>query len=366
MLRIVGAIARPRRRRARVIAALALAASTGVAGTGPGVAAETVNIYSSRQPELIAPLLEAFTAETGIEARVLFLDKGLSERIAAEGRNSPADVILTVDIGRLTEAAELGVTQAVESAAIEANVPDGYRDPDGLWFGLTTRARVVYASKERVTAEEREGLTYAELADPRFEGRVCTRSGQHPYNVALVAAMIDRLGERGAEEWLSDVKGNLTGPPDGNDRAQARKIFSGECDIGIGNSYYVGLMRTNEDEPEQKEWAAAIDVVFPDGDVGRGQKGTHVNLSGMAMAANAPHREAALALMEFLASPRAQEIYAEQVYEYPVAPGAEPSEMVRSFGELNPDPTPLADIAARRALASELVDRVGYDDGPSS
>ena len=344
------------RRKRSLLIALALSLSAGAAK------AAEVNVYSYRQPDLIAPLLDRFTEETGIETNVLFLDKGLVERIRAEGANSPADVIMTVDIGRLTDAAEAGVTQAVESEAIAKNVPEQYRDPQNQWFGLTVRARVVYASKDRVSEAEKASLTYEALADPKYAGRICTRSGQHVYNVALFAAMIDRLGEDGAEEWLQGLKNNLTGAPDGNDRAQAKKVFTGECDLGIGNSYYVGLMRTNEKEPEQKEWAEAIDVVFPDAN----GVGTHVNLSGMAMAANAPNPEQALQLMEFLASPEAQEIYAEQVYEYPIAPGTEASEMVKSFGELNADPTPLSQIADQRKLASEMVDRVGFDDGPSS
>ena len=348
------------RRKRNLILALALSLSTGtVAATA---AKAEVNVYSYRQPDLIAPLLDRFTEETGIETNVLFLDKGLIERIRAEGVNSPADVIMTVDIGRLTDAAEAGVTQSVESDAIAENIPEQYRDPNNQWFGLTTRARVIYASKERVSDEEKASLTYQALADPKYRGRICTRSGQHVYNVALFATMIDRLGEAGAEEWLRGLKNNLTGTPDGNDRAQAKKVFTGECDLGVGNSYYVGLMQTNEKEPEQQEWAGAIDVVFPDAQ----GAGTHVNLSGMAMAANAPNREDALKLMEFLASPEAQEIYAESVYEYPLAPGTEPSDLVKSFGELNPDPTPLSEIADQRRLASELVDRVGYDDGPSS
>ena len=342
------------RRRRRLVLALALATA------GPTLAqAAEVNVYSYRQPDLIAPLLERFTAETGIEANVLFLDKGLTERIKAEGANSPADVILTVDIGRLTEAVEAGVTQAVDSEAIEAGVPEAYRDPADQWFGLTTRARVVYASKDRV---EEDALGYEDLADPKYRGRICTRSGQHDYNLALFATMIERLGEEGAEAWLAGLRDNLVGTPDGNDRAQAQKIHSGECDIGLGNSYYLGLMATNEKEPEQKEWFESLKVIFPDAE----GPGTHVNVSGMAMAANAPNREEALKLMEFLASPEAQEIYAGEVYEYPVAPGAEPSELVASFGTLDPDPTPLATIAGHRRLASELVDRVGYDDGPSS
>jgi iron(III) transport system substrate-binding protein len=321
--------------------------------------AQEVNIYSYRQPELIAPLLEAFTDKTGIETNVLFLDKGLEERIQAEGQNSPADLIFTVDIGRLTNAKEKGITQAVENEAINATIPAEYRDPNGHWFGLTTRGRVVYASKERVAQDT---ITYEELADPKWKGKICTRDGQHAYNIALFASMIAHHGEEEAEQWLTSLKNNLARKPAGNDRAQAKSIYAGECDLGLGNTYYVGLMQTNEKEPEQKEWAKAIKVLFPNTE----GRGTHVNISGMALAKHSPNEESALKLMEFLASPEAQEIYAEQVFEYPVAPGTEPSEIVRNFGEINPDSLALETIAKNRKKASELVDKTGYNDGPSS
>jgi iron(III) transport system substrate-binding protein len=322
-------------------------------------AAETVNIYSYRQPDLIKPLLDAFTAETGIETEVLFLDSGIEERIAAEGSNSPADLIFTVDIGRLSGAKSAGVTQPVENETINANIPAQYRDSEGHWFGLTTRGRVVYASKERV---EQDTITYEELADPKWEGKICTRSGQHVYNIALFASMVAHHGEEYTETWLEGLKNNLARKPDGNDRAQAKAIHAGECDIGLGNTYYVGLMQTNEKEPEQKEWAASIKVLFPNSD----ERGTHVNISGMALAKHAPNKENAIKLMEFLSSPEGQEIYAEQVFEYPVGPGTEASDIVKGFGEIKPDTLPLEEIAANRKTASELVDKVGYDAGPGS
>ncbi|HHG90206.1 MAG TPA: Fe(3+) ABC transporter substrate-binding protein [Devosia sp.] len=314
-----------------------------------------VNIYSARQPELIAPLLDAFTAETGIDTRVLNLNNGLVERLRAEAQNSPADVVLTVDIGRLIALKQAGVTQPVESAIINTNIPAQFRDSENNWFGLTMRARVVYASRERV---EQDTITYAELADPKWAGRICTRSGQHPYNIALFASIIANEGENAAETWLRALKANLARVPTGNDRAQAQAIYSGECDLALGYTYYVGLMRTNEKNPEQKEWAASMKVLFPDA-TGRG---THVNISGMAMAANAPNPEGALALMEFLSSARAQEIYAQTVYEYPLAPGAQPGELVRGMGMLKPDPLALETIASLRNAASQLVDRVGFND----
>jgi iron(III) transport system substrate-binding protein len=327
---------------------------------GPSFAQNgVVNVYSYRQPELIQPLLDAFTAETGIETEVIFLDKGLEERIQAEGANSPADLIFTVDISRLANAKELGITQPVDNPTIEANIPAQYRDPEDHWFGLTTRGRVIYASKERVPETS---ITYEELADPKWKGRLCMRSGQHVYNLGLIASMIAHHGEAETEKWLQGVKENLVAAPAGGDRDQAKMIHAGECDIGLGNTYYVGLMMTNEKEPEQKEWAEAIKVIFPNAE----DRGTQVNISGMALAKNAPNRENAVKLMEFLSSDKAQELYAQANFEYPVKPGVPASEITQSFGTLKPDPLPIAEIAEHRKEASEMVDRVGLDAGPSS
>ncbi|MCR4269000.1 Fe(3+) ABC transporter substrate-binding protein [Nitratireductor sp. ZSWI3] len=340
------------------LAALALAG--GFAASLPTAQADgVVNIYSYRQPFLIQPLLDAFTAKTGIQTEVLFLDKGLEDRIAAEGTNSPADVVLTVDIGRLVNVKEKGVTQPVDDEVVNSEIPAEFRDPEGHWFGLTTRGRVIYASKERV---QQDTITYEELADPKWKGKICMRSGQHNYNIALFASMIAHHGEQKAEEWMKGLKANLANKPNGNDRSQAQSIFAGECDLGIGNTYYVGIMMNNDKEPEQKEWAGAIKVLFPNAE----DRGTHVNISGMAMAKHAPNRENALELMRFLGSGEAQAIYAETNYEYPVLPGAKISETVQSFGELKPDALPLADVAKYRKAASEMVDRVGLDDGPQS
>ena len=330
-----------------------------LAGTAfPAFADGEVNIYSYRQPDLIKPVLDAFTKETGIKTNVLFLDKGLVERIKAEGENSPADVIMTVDIARLTEAKEGGVVQPLKDEKINANIPANFRDPDGDWFGLTTRGRVVYASKERVAQNE---ITYEELADPKWKGKICMRDGQHSYNIGLIASMIANDGAEATEKWLTGLKNNLVRKPDGNDRSQAKAIWAGECDLALGNTYYVGLMLTDTKEPEQKEWAGAIKVLFPNAE----DRGTHVNVSGMALAKYAPDKENAVKLMEFLSSKEAQQIYAEQVFEYPVLPGAEPSAVVKSFGEIHPDKLALTDVAKYRKQASELVDKVGLNDGPA-
>jgi iron(III) transport system substrate-binding protein len=339
----------------KIALAFALAAGT----AAPALADGEVNIYSYRQPDLIKPLLDRFTQETGIATNVLFLDKGLVERIQAEGENSPADIILTVDISRLTEAKDAGVTQPIKSAVVDTDIPAQYRDPDGAWVGLTTRGRVVYASKDRVAQDT---ITYEELADPKWKGKICIRDAQHSYNVGLIASLIAHEGEAKAEEWLKGLKANLARKPDGGDRDQAKAIFAGECDIALGNTYYVGLMMTNDKETEQKDWANSIKVLFPNSN----DRGTHVNVSGVALAKNAPNKENAQKLIDFLASGEAQEIYAEQVFEYPVMPGKEPTDIVKSFGTIKPDTLPLAEIAANRKKASELVDKVGVNDGPAN
>lgn len=330
-----------------------------VAFAATQASAADVNIYTSRQPDLIQPVLDAFTKETGLSTATIFIDKGLEERIKAEGANSPADLIMTVDIGRLDAAKQAGVVQPVDSEVLATNIPEKFRDREKDWFALTTRARVVYASRDRVDVDQ---ISYKELADPKWKGRLCTRSGQHQYNIALIAAYIAHYGEDAAREWVTGLRDNLARRPEGGDREQAKAIYAGECDIALGNTYYVGKMATDEREPEQKEWAAAIRVVMPTFDNGL----THVNVSGVSLAKNAPHADNAIRLMEFLSGDDAQKIYAELNYEYPVEPGIETSELVKSFGELKPDTLSLDDIARHRAKASEIVDEVDYDGGPQS
>ncbi|MBL4785416.1 MAG: Fe(3+) ABC transporter substrate-binding protein [Cohaesibacteraceae bacterium] len=340
-----------------ILRAFAFALTLGTAL--PAFSAEEVNIYSYRQPFLIEPLLKAFEAKTGIKSNIIFAKKGLGERIAAEGENSPADVLLSVDVGRLDGAKQLGITQALNSEVINENVPANFRDEDGHWFGITSRARVIYASKERVS---QDAITYEELADPKWKGRICTRSGQHVYTIGLIASMIAEHGAEKTESWLSGVKANLARKPTGNDRAQVKAVFSGECDISLGNTYYMGKMQTNNKDPEQKEWAASVKLLFPNAD----DRGTHVNISGMVLAKFAPNKDNAVKLMEFLSSGEAQTIYAGANFEYPLKPGVDASERVLSWGNLKPDTVSLTKVAKMRKLASELVDRVGFDDGPSS
>ena len=330
----------------------ALALALSLSALAEKAVAQEVNVYSYRQPELIQPLMDAFTSETGIDVNVAFLNKGMIERLVAEGDRSPADVILTTDIARLAGAVEAGVTQPVQSESLTANIPPEYRDPDGQWFGVTTRARVIFASKEAVAPGEI--TTYEALADPKWQGRICTRSGTHAYTLALVAAYLYHHGEADTRAWLGGVKANLARKPQGNDRAQVKAVWAGQCDIALGNTYYMGKMLNN---PEQVEWAESVNVVFPVFEGG----GTHVNVSGMALAANAPNRDAAVQLMEFLAAPEAQEIYAEGNYEYPVAPGTSPSPLVASWGSFTADPVNLMEIAKLRPLALKLVQEVDFD-----
>ncbi len=315
--------------------------------------ASEVNIYSYRQPELIQPLLDGFTNLTEIKTNAAFVNKGLVERLKAEGKRSPADIILTTDISRLTDAKAAGVTQAVKSAELDASIPENLRDPDGHWFALTTRARIIYASKERVAPGEI--TTYEDLADPKWKGRICTRSGTHVYTLGLVSAVIEHIGVQAAEVWLKGVKANLAKEPVGNDRAQVKSIWAGECDISLGNTYYMGAML---DDPDQQDWANAVRIEFPTfADNGQ----THVNISGVAMTASAPNRENALKFIEYLGSATAQSIYASAVNEYPADPDAAISDRVAGWGSFEADETDLAAIAAHRAEALKMVERVDFD-----
>ncbi len=315
--------------------------------------AEEVNIYSHRQPELIQPLLDAFTAETGISVNVAFVDKGMVERLVAEGDRSPADLVLTVDIARLIEVVNAGVTQPVDSAVLTADIPAEFRDPANHWFGLTTRARVIYASKDRV--KPGEITSYEDLADPKWKGRLCTRSFTNDYNVALTAAVLAHHDAAYTKTWLEGLKGNLARKPDGGDRDQVKAIWAGECDIALGNTYYLGQMLA---DPEQSEWANSVRIDFPVFEGG----GTHMNISGVALTKAAPDREAAVKLMEWLSSDEAQKIYAETNYEFPVKPGVERSELVKSWGEFTPDTLTLSDVAAKRPDALKLIEEVDFDN----
>ena len=346
-------------RTSTALARIALAVIIAAASTAALAQSGEVNVYSYREQKLIAPLFDEFTKETGIKVNVVSANSGLEQRIATEGANSPADVLLTVDVGNLTQATVAGIARPSSSATLDAEIPPAYRGDDGQWFGLTRRARVVYASKERV---KQDAITYEELADPKWRGKICIRSGQHVYNVALIASMIAHHGEDWTEQWLKGVKANLARKPAGDDRLQVKGVYAGECDLAVGNTYYMGAMLQNNKEPEQKAWANSVNILFPNS----GDRGTHVNVSGAVVARYAPHQDNAIKLVEFLASDKGQEMYAEVNNEYPVKAGVPWSPLVKSWGDFKPDPISLNEIAGLCKKASELVDKVGFDDGPSS
>jgi iron(III) transport system substrate-binding protein len=337
---------------ARRIALGSLMASAIVA---PTMAQGEVNVYTTREPQLILPLLEVFTQDTGIKVNTVFVKDGLIERVKAEGTRSPADVLMTVDIGNLVDLVEQGVTQAIESPVLNAAIAPNLRGADGHWYALSLRDRVAYADKDLDLQE----ITYEQMADPKWKGRFCIRSGQHPYNTALIAAMIAHNGEQATEQWLRGVKANLARKATGGDRNVARDILGGICDLGLANAYYVGIMRSADPGTDNRQWGDAIKVIRP---TFESTGGTFVNISGAAVAQFAPNRDNAIKLLEYLVSDDAQRIYADANYELPVKAGIEVNPIVQSFGPMVIDPLPLIEVARYRQLASELVDKVGFND----
>lgn len=325
------------------------------AGASASAAAGEVNLYTTREPGLVQPLLDAFTRDTGIKVNTVFLKDGLLERLKAEGARSQADVLMTVDTGNLLDLAEQGQTQSLQSQVLEAAIPAHLRSPQGQWFALSLRDRVLYADKG---LSGLQGITYEDLGKPEFKGKLCIRSGQHPYNTSLIAAMIAHDGLAATENWLRAVKGNLARKPAGGDRDVARDILAGICDVGIANTYYVGRMKNEPEGSEQRQWGDAIDVVRP---VFAGNGGTHVNISGAALASHAPNRDNAVKLMEYLVSDDAQSLYARANYEYPVKAGVALDPVIDALGVMKVDPLPLSEIHKHRRAASELVDKVGFD-----
>ncbi|HUH87508.1 MAG TPA: Fe(3+) ABC transporter substrate-binding protein [Pusillimonas sp.] len=334
--------------RSVVVASLAACAGNAVAD---------VTVYTTREPGLIQPILEQFTKDTGIKANTVLVKDGLLERVKAEGDKSPADVLMTVDIGNLIDLVQAGVTQPIESKVLNETIPANLRGTDGHWYSLSLRDRVAYVSTEVDVTE----LTYESLADPKWKGKFCTRSGQHPYNTGLIAAFIAHNGVEATEQWLRGLKANLGRKPTGGDRDVARDILGGICDVGIANAYYVGRMKNAEPGSDARKWGEAIRVVRPTF-ASDSSKGTHVNISGAAVARHAPNRNQAVKLLEYLVSEPAQALYANANYEYPVRAGVPLDPVVASFGTLVVDPLPLAEIAKHRKQASELVDKVGFDN----
>jgi len=341
-MKIVCALARG----AVVVSAIA-AAGSAFAQSGD------VNVYTYRESKLIQPLFDAFTRDTGVKVNVISASSGLEQRIKAEGANSPADVLLTVDIGRIEDAVRAGITQPIKSDVLDKIVAPQYRDPEGHWYGISMRARVVYASKDRVNET---ALNYEDLSDPKWKGKICTRSGQYIYNNALFAAFIAHHGEAKTEEWLKGLKANLAQKPSGGDREVARDIAAGKCDIGVGNTYYWALMLNKE--ADRKPWAEATKVILPTFQGG----GTHVNLSAVVLARYAPNKANAMKLIEWLVGDHAQHMYADINYEYPVRPGIEINPTIAGYGKLDADKIPLSKIADHKKAAANLVDKVGFDN----
>ncbi len=313
-------------------------------------AAEEVNVYSYRQPFLVKPLFDKFTEETNIKVNVVFAKKGMAERLAREGEYSPADILLTTDISRLIELHERNLLQANNSTVLTKAIPSQYRSTDNTWFALTTRVRNIYSAK-RLGAIN---INYEDLADEKYQGRICTRSGKHAYNVALVASMIAEHGEAETLTWLEKFKANLARKPQGNDRGQVQAIHQNLCDVSLGNSYYFGKMLADE---KQKVWADAVNINFPN----QANRGAHVNISGIGLAKYSPNTNNAKALMEFLVSKPAQQLYAQTNMEYPVRTDVTASALVSSWGDFKADKVSLEVIAKNRQLALKLIDKARFD-----
>ncbi|MDB1145281.1 MAG: extracellular solute-binding protein [Alcaligenaceae bacterium] len=318
--------------------------------------APVVNVYSHRQEFLIKPMLDEFTKETGIKVNTVYLKKGLIEKLKTEGQDTPADLALTVDISKLQQLVDHDLVAPVSSPTIEANIPANLRSDK--WIALTTRTRSVYSSKDRV-GKLPEDFDYLNLADPKWKGKICTREGKHKYNLSLFASIIAHHGEAKAKEFLMGLKDNLARKPQGNDRKQVKAIKEGKCDLALGNSYYFGKMITNEKEPEQKEWADAVYINFPN----QTSTGTHINVSGVALVKHSKHKAEAMKLIDFLTGEKAQKMYAEVNFEYPVKPGVERSDLVKSWGDFKADKINLTDYAKHYQTAAKLVDEVGFDLG---
>ena len=316
--------------------------------------AENLNIYTHRQPALLEPILEAYTKKTGTTFSTVYAPKGLVQRLQSEGDATPADMVITVDINRVHELSETGLLASLSSTKIKNQVPAHLRDKSDKWTALSLRARIAAVSVQRVKKSEVSSL--ADLTKSDLKGRVCTRVGSHVYNRALLASIIANDGENAAREWAKGLVANLARKPQGNDRAQAKAIYSGECDVALMNTYYFGKMKFNEKDPEQKKWADSLRLVFLD-QKGRGQ---HVNISAAAILKASKKQGVALEFIEWLTSPEAQLLYTEVNYEYPVNPKVNPSEEVASWGKFKMDQVSLTDIAKNTPLAQIIINETGW------
>lgn len=320
---------------------------------GTSLAAE-LNLYSSRHYQTDEALYNDFTKATGIKInRIEGKGDALIERIKSEGANSPADVFVTVDAGRLWRADQAGLFQPVESEVLDKAIPANMRHPDGHWFGFSQRARVIYFNKANVNPD---GLvSYESLADPRWKGLVCIRSGSNIYNLSLMSSIIEAHGEEAAEKWAKGVVANFARQPQGGDTDQIRAVAAGECGISVGNTYYfVRLMRS--DKPEDKKVVEAVGMIFPNQD----DRGTHVNISGAGVLKNAPNREEAVKFLEYLASEPAQRYFADGNNEFPVVEGVAPNSAVKSLGDFKEDSINVAVFGDKQPLSQKVFDRAGW------
>ena len=316
--------------------------------------ADSLGIYTHRQPFLLEPILEAYTKKTGVTFQTVYAPKGLAARLKAEGDRTKADVVLTVDISRIKELADTGLLAPLSSETLNQHVPAHLRDSEDKWTALSLRARIIAVSKDRVGKDAI--TTLEELATPKWQGRVCSRKGSHVYNRALLASLIAHHGAEEARNWTQGFVENLARRPQGNDRAQAKAIFAGECDVALMNTYYFGKMKFSEDQPEQKAWADAIELAFFNQD-GRGQ---HVNISAAGITKGSQKKDMARAFLEWLTSEEAQQIYTEINFEYPVNPNAKTSDEVASWGSFKMDVLPMNVIADTSPLAQRIIHETGW------
>ena len=321
----------------------------------PYLNAKEINIYSHRQPFLINPFLDLFSQETGIKTNVVYSKKGLAQRLKAEGENSPADVILTVDIGRLYVYDDLDLLAPIDSKKLKNNIPNYLRSPDNTWFGLSKRARVIVVHNDKIA--EGEITRIEDLANPKWKGKICSRPGSHVYNRGIMASVLAALGEEEAEKWAKAMVANFAKRPQGNDRAQVKAIHEGECEIALINNYYFGKLKFSED-PEQRKWVESVRLVFPN--QAEGDRGAHVNISGGGIAKFSKNKEEAQKLLEFLTSEKAQKLYGEINFEYPANLKIEPGDELKSWGSFREDTLPIIKIAELAPDAQKIIDRVGW------
>jgi len=336
-------------------AAMAAFALCIVVATSPAGAEPVLNLYSARHYQTDEALYENFTKATGIRInRIEAGDEQLLERIRSEGAMSPADVLLIVDAARLWSAQQQGLFQPVKSAVLADRIPASMRDPDGNWFGFSSRARVIVYNKSAVNPADVP--TYESLAATKNRGKVCTRPGSHPYNLSLVAALIAHNGEARTEEWAKAVVANMARPPRGGDTDQIKGVAAGECAIALANTYYyVRLLRSSK--PEEREWAAKTGIVWPD----QSTFGTHINVAGGGVLKSAPHRENAIRFLEYLASDEAQAYFANGNNEWPAVKGAVArNPELQSLGSFKADPLPIATLGKNTPAAQKLLDRAGW------